>query len=353
MQEALAEINLDKLQEVFEKAADIAIKALPKAIDAAAKNFYTVAGAVAILKGASLAASAALALLTASATMASGKSFLTGGSNRGGRAAVGRGALIRGLGSTVMRRAAVPITVAAGAYKGYTGYRDADKAVEAGEITSAEGTIRKTEAVTGAAGGTGGALAGAAVGASIGSVIPVVGTAVGGLIGGAIGWWAGSSGGKALGETIGETIAGPQTVGEIEKRMAVLNAKMAAGTIGAGEKTELAQLQKDLSILKKTTATGSSPSSSTATNAQSQMNRDADEAKKAAEAAKLKEEEAKKKLISDTTGMGAKTKKSPEEVMLALNTNIEELVRLTGISNDLSKRHIGITSGLTNDAYSV
>lgn len=356
MQEALAEINLDKLQEVFEKAADVAIKALPAAIDLTVKGFYGLIAITTALGVASLYASARLNLLGLSAIRASGGNLLTGSSTRAGRAAVGRGSLIRGLGSTVVRRAAVPLTVAAGAYEGYTGYTDADKAVEAGKITSAEGTIRKSAAVTGAAGGTGGALAGAAIGASIGSAIPLVGTAIGGLLGGAIGYFAGSSAGKALGEKIGETIAGPKTVGEIEQRMKILNAKIASGNVGrsdSDEKTELQRLQNDLALLKKTQATSSNPISQTATTAQKALDTQAEQAKKELEAAKQKEEAAKKKLMSDATGTADKTKTTPEQIMTALNTNIEELVRLTGISNTLAQRHIGITSGLTNDAYRV
>lgn len=353
MQEALAEINLDKLQEVFEKAADIAIEYLPKAINAAADNFYAVAGAVALLKTLSFAASAALGLLTTSATIASGR-ILLGGTTGAGRAGIG-GALNSVAGSTLTRIGA-PLAVAAGAYEGYTGYTDAGKAVTAGEITSAEGTIRKSAAVSGAAGGTGGALAGAAIGASIGSAIPLVGTAIGGLLGGAIGYFAGSSAGKALGEKIGETIAGPKTVGEIEQRMKILNAKIASGNVGrsdSDEKTELQRLQNDLALLKKTQATSSNPISQTATTAQKALDTQAEQAKKELEAAKQKEEAAKKKLMSDATGTADKTKTTPEQIMAALNTNIEELVRLTGISNTLAQRHIGITSGLTNDAYRV
>ena len=39
--------------------------------------------------------------------------------------------------------------------------------------------------------------------------------------------------------------------------------------------------------------------------------------------------------------------------MLALNTNIEELVSLTRLSNSLSQKHIGVAQGMSNDAYTV
>jgi len=89
--------------------------------------------------------------------------------------------------------------IAGGAYEAYTGYNDAEEAVQRGEITKEEGQVKKGEAVGGGVGGAGGALAGAAAGAAIGSVVPVVGTAIGGLIGGALGYYGGSKVGTAVG----------------------------------------------------------------------------------------------------------------------------------------------------------
>jgi hypothetical protein len=45
--------------------------------------------------------------------------------------------------------------------------------------------------------------------------------------------------------------------------------------------------------------------------------------------------------------------KSSTELMTELNSSIQELVGLTRMSNALAQRHIGVTSGLTNDAFSV
>jgi len=45
--------------------------------------------------------------------------------------------------------------------------------------------------------------------------------------------------------------------------------------------------------------------------------------------------------------------KSPVELMTELNSSIQELVGLTRMSNALAQKHIGVTSGLTNDAFSV
>ena len=60
-----------------------------------------------------------------------------------------------------------------------------------------------------------------------------------------------------------------------------------------------------------------------------------------------------KKAKEDELSSVIETKKTPEEVMLALNTNIEELVSLTRLSNSLSQKHIGVAQGMSNDAYTV
>jgi len=69
------------------------------------------------------------------------------------------------------------------------------------------------------------------------------------------------------------------------------------------------------------------------------------------------------KAVKDITSTGAKpltsaamasaTTKSPNEIMIELNTSIQELVALQRMSNSLTQKHIGVTSGLTNDAFSV
>jgi len=107
----------------------------------------------------------------------------------------------------LLGRAATPLTIAAGAYEGYTGYQDAKKLEESGKITKEEATRKKGEAIGGATAGTGGALAGAAVGATVGSVVPVVGTAIGGLVGGLIGWYGGKAAGSAAGGAIATSMA--------------------------------------------------------------------------------------------------------------------------------------------------
>ena len=308
-----------------------------------------------------------------------------GGPNQKPGQAGSRKDMMKNAGKGVMRRFA-PAAVLLAGYEAFTGYNDVQQQVDAGEITSSEGTVAKSEVVGESLGGAGGALTGAAAGAAIGSVVPVVGTAIGGLIGGAIGWWAGSKAGSAVGETIGETIAGPDTIKDVEARIAELNSAIeedswsSVGWSADDEKEELAQLQKDLKLLKERKAeeekklkeaegtpsntdstsvtdpeaTGATTTDTTATDAQKKLEAEKEAAeKKAAEEAKKKEEEAKKKAEAEQVGSATETKKTPEEIMIALNNNIEELVGLTRLSNSLAQKHIGVSQGLSNDAYTV
>ena len=134
----------------------------------------------------------------------------------------GRGAL------SLASKAAVPLTIAYGAYDAYTGYQDAaenektqtaeiDKKVASGELTQEQaakskseikkqGRVEKSKAVGGGVGMAGGALAGAALGATVGSIVPGVGTVIGGAVGGVVGGIAGSGAGKWLGEKAGNAI---------------------------------------------------------------------------------------------------------------------------------------------------
>lgn len=134
----------------------------------------------------------------------------------------GRGAL--GLAS----KAAVPLTVAYGAYDAISGFQNAaenekaqtaqiDKKVASGEMTKEQaakaksevkkqGRVEKGGAIGGGVGMAGGAIAGASLGATIGSVVPGIGTAIGGVAGGVIGGIAGSGAGQWLGEKAGSAI---------------------------------------------------------------------------------------------------------------------------------------------------
>jgi hypothetical protein len=136
-----------------------------------------------------------------------------------------------GMGKKVLgfaKKAAVPLTIAAGAYSAYSGFKSAgeneesqtaiiDEKVASGELSEEEaakaklevkrqGRVEKGGAVGGGIGMAGGALAGAKAGALLGSFVGPAGTVVGGLAGGALGAFAGSGAGKYLGEKAGSAI---------------------------------------------------------------------------------------------------------------------------------------------------
>ena len=388
MTTALASIDLTKLEKVFNTAADMAVEYLPKAVELAADNFEVVAGTVLALNSAALLATAALKGMS----LAAGSSML-GGPSKAGKAKVGASVAPGGKAAVakgVARRFA-PLAVLMTAYEGVTGYNAAQDKAEAGEITGNEATVEKSEAIGSAVGGGGGALAGAAAGAAIGSVVPVVGTAIGGLIGGAIGYWAGSKGGELAGEAIGDAIAGEDTIKDLEAQINEEQARIKRSESGENEylgfessgikksKAKIEQLKRDLELVKKRTAeaqkeaegaaaeeenniateaeagTSNTPSTD-ATDAQKKL--EAEKEKEKNDAIKKQEEEKKKqeeekKKANDELSKATETKKTPEEVMLALNTNIEELVSLTRLSNSLAQKHIGVTTGMGNDAYTV
>jgi len=392
MTAALAQIALGKLETVFNKAADLAIEYLPKAINMAADNFELVAGTVLGLNAAALLASAALKGLS----LAAGSGMMGGPGGKGG----GKGGKQSGLGKMkgaakgILRRAG-PLGLAYSLYEGYNSWNEVEASLEAGEITSGEATVEKSGVAGSVVGGTGGAMAGAAAGAAIGSVVPIVGTAIGGLIGGAIGYWAGSSAGEALGETIGEALVGPETVKDIEEKIKAEEERIKRSEAGVNEywgseasgiedsRAQIEQYRKDLELIKKnnelyeqnqkqaegtpaeagTTTTGdvdataSTGPDTTATDAQKSLEQQKEEAERKAREEKQKAEEEAKRLQEQTDAGGsvdgAAVQKSPEEVMISLNNNMEELIQLTRMSNALAQKHIGVTSGLTSDAFSV
>lgn len=395
MTTALASIDLTKLETVFNTAADMAIEYLPKAVELAADNFEVVAGTVLALNSAALLATVALKGMS----LAAGAS-MTGGATNAGKAAVGgAGATGKGAVAKGVARRFGPLAVLMSAYQGYTGVSEANAQAEAGNITGNEATVDKSEAIAGAVGGGGGALAGAAAGAALGSVVPIVGTAIGGLIGGAIGYWAGSKGGEMAGTAIGDAIAGEDTIKDLEAQIAEEQARIDRSKSGENEyfgretkgieksQAKILQLQKDLELVQKRAdeakakaeaekvkeaegnvaeeenniateaeAGNSSSTSTTATDAQKKL--EAEKEKEKNEAIKKQEElkkktDEEKKAKEDKLSSITETKKTPEEIMLALNTNIEELVSLTRLSNSLSQKHIGVVQGMSNDAYTV
>lgn len=94
------------------------------------------------------------------------------------------GGLLKGAGS-IAAKAAIPLTVAAGAINIATNENKSEAVMEtAGN----------------AAGGWGGAAAGAATGAALGSIVPGIGTAIGGAVGGVLGGIGGALGGGWLGK---------------------------------------------------------------------------------------------------------------------------------------------------------
>lgn len=179
-----------------------------------------------------------------------------GRSALGAAGSVGRGAL--GLAA----RAAVPLTIAYGAYDAVTGYQGAaaneeaqnaeiDKKVASGELTQEQavkaksetkkqGRVEKSKAVGGGVGMAGGALAGAALGATVGSIVPGVGTVIGGAVGGVVGGIAGSSAGSWLGEKAGQLTNWWQGDGDKAK---IIDEKVKKGEIS---KAEGDKLKKDL-----------------------------------------------------------------------------------------------------------
>ncbi len=134
----------------------------------------------------------ALALGAGAATILGGKGGVAG---KAGTAMASRAI-------PYIQKAAVPLTVAAGAYNLYDTATDET-------LTKAQKQTQSSAIV----GGTGGALAGGYAGAAIGSAIfPGVGTAVGGIIGGGLGYLLGEKGGQELGEYFSEqtSISGEQ-----------------------------------------------------------------------------------------------------------------------------------------------
>lgn len=117
--------------------------------------------------------------------------LLGGGRGIGGMAKGGLGIASKAL--PFMKGAAVPLTLAAGAYGLY------DTATD-----NTLSTYQRNVKQAGIVGGTGGALAGMATGAAIGSVVPGIGTAIGGLVGGGLGYFLGDKGGEALGKYFNE-----------------------------------------------------------------------------------------------------------------------------------------------------
>lgn len=365
-------IDITPFMDKFKLAADAAIATAPAGLNAVANNFDIVAVAA---TGLTIAAGLASVALTA-LSFAASKQMLMGkgkGMTGGGR---GTGGAVKGTAKALGKQAlrGVPVIgtalgVGMSVMDGVSDYNAADEKLKAGEITQNQATTEKSEAVGKAAGGAGGAVAGALAGAAMGSVVPVIGTAIGGVLGAAVGYFAGSEGGKKLGTVVGDTLGGPDTIRDLEAKAAKLNEAIAdnsfssVGFSAKDEKKELAAIQKQIETLKAKQSTGTgtpaSTANATAQDAQRQLEAKAEADRQKAEADKQKKEadkkaaeEAKKKAEAAKAST-TQTKKTPEEVMMALNTHMEELVRLTNMTNMLMNRQIGATTGLSSDSFVV
>ena len=365
-------IDITPFMDKFKMAADLAIATAPVGLNAVAENFDIVAVAA---TGLTIAAGLASVALTA-LSYAAGKQLLMGkgkGMTGGGR---GTGGAVKGTAKAVGKQAlrGVPVIgtalgVGMSVMEGVSAYGAANEKLKAGEITQNQATTEKSQAVGEATGGAGGAVAGALAGAAMGSVVPVIGTAIGGVIGAAVGYWGGSAAGKKLGSVVGDTLGGPDTIRDLEAKAAKLNEAIADNSFGsvgfsaADEKKELATIQKQIETLKAKQSTGTgtpaSTANATAQDAQRQLEAKVEADRQKAEADKQKKEadkkaaeEAKKKAEAAKAST-TQTKKTPEEVMMALNTHMEELVRLTNMTNMLMNRQIGATTGLSSDSFIV
>jgi len=149
---------------------------------------------------------------------------------RGGKAAgtagkVGKLAGMAGKLGTVAKVGGGILAVGTAAADAYGDYSEAQRQVDAGEITKEQGQVKKGEAVGGGVGAAGGALAGMKAGAALGTFLGPVGTVVGGLLGGA----AGYIGGKYLGKKAGGgAVSGYQAVTGTGGEMAAPAASQAA-----------------------------------------------------------------------------------------------------------------------------
>lgn len=143
--------------------------------------------------------------------LSSAADLLGGGRGGAGKTAgkVGKLAAMAGKLGTVAKVGGGLLAVGTAAYDAYGDYSEADRQVQAGEITKEQGQVKKGEAVGGGVGAAGGALAGAKAGAMLGAFGGPIGMAVGGLLGGA----AGYIGGKWLGKKAGGgAVSGYQAV---------------------------------------------------------------------------------------------------------------------------------------------
>lgn len=224
-----AQIARNNLTEA-ERSAKLKIDELVASMNPLLKGFDATTIAATALATAAGIAALALTAMAGKAAMGKVGDLLGDGKGKGGKAPKPRGpdgrfikagaiapkgaGMTRSLakGASALGKVAGPaaavVSVGMGLHSAYEGSKEVDEKVKSGELTKAEGTVKKSEAVGSgvgqAAGGAAGAWAGAAAGAAMGSVVPVIGTAIGGLLGAAVGGWLGSKGGEVVGEKVGK-----------------------------------------------------------------------------------------------------------------------------------------------------
>jgi|MDTC01.1.fsa_nt_gb hypothetical protein len=390
----LGSIDLAPLEKVFNKALKAAEDYLVPALNMAANNFdkFVIAAGLAngALKALELAAGAAAAAQLLGVGARGLKPGPGGGAplKPGTPGAAGPGGAVKGAAKNMMKRAG-PLGLLYGLYEGYSDYSQVEADLDAGNITSGEATVEKSGVVGSVTGGTGGAMAGAAAGAAIGSVVPVVGTLIGGVIGGAFGYWAGSSAGEAIGETIGEALVGPETVSDIQAKIAAEEERIKRSEEGVneywgreskGREESLAQIEqykKDLALIdennriveekkrKEAEANGEvvvSPENPTTTTAEEQkaLELKAEEERKAKEAELKKKQieqekkklEEEKKLNPDGTPMSSNTvHKTPDQLLADLNTSMNQLVQIATTQTMIAKKQLGVSGEQIGDLY--
>ena len=284
---------------------------------------------------------------------------------------------------------------------------DINEKEKSGEISKREADVGKGEAVGGAAGGAGGAFAGAAAGAAIGSVVPILGTVVGGAIGAAIGGYLGSKGGEMAGKATAELVVGPPGAGEkgteqwlkindpninswvdavyegrqkigavpgvylpyVKERLSkkpskatpTPPAKPSATTPATGATTKAAEIPginysadseallkqfaaRNNSVLTAPNNPSSANTSAPVTSAQNQLGQDAE--KKAAEEARQQAVATDPKRLDQTS-----TQETQAIAITALNTNMEQMVKLLKDQVKLSENQISATKSLSSDLF--
>ena len=196
--------------------ARVAIDKLTLAANPLVSGFNKTTTAATVLAGAATAAALALGAVAVAGKMTSGVPSPGGGGpggggGGGGPGGGGGGGGARSMASKALRfagKAAAPLAVIGGGMQAYSGYKDADEAVASGKMTSAEATVKKSEAVGEGAGSAIGGIIGGALGSFL---LPGVGTIAGAAVGSYIGGYFGKEAGTAVGTSKAKSDASAAT----------------------------------------------------------------------------------------------------------------------------------------------